>query len=45
MKYPRTPHLPWSEGMTSDDKMLKTTNIFVGNRVIVTEKLDGDVFF
>lgn len=42
MKYPRTPHLPWSEGMTSDDKMLKTTNIFVGKRVIVTEKLDGE---
>ncbi len=41
-KYPRTPHLPWSEGATSDDKVLKSINHFVNQEVIVTEKLDGE---
>lgn len=41
-KYPRTAHFPWSEGATSDDKILKTLNGFVGRRVIVTEKMDGE---
>jgi hypothetical protein len=42
MKYSRTPHLPWSEGATSDDKMLKTTDMFVGKRVIASLKMDGE---
>lgn len=42
IKYPRTYHLPWSEGVTSDDKINKSTNQFVGKRVIVTEKMDGE---
>lgn len=41
-KYPRTFHLPWSEGMTSDDKMIKDTSVFQNKRVIVTEKMDGE---
>jgi len=41
-KYPRTPHLPWSEGATSDDKILKSINHFIGQEVVVTEKLDGE---
>lgn len=41
-KYPRTLHLPWSEGMTNDDKILKSLDNFIGKRVIVTQKYDGE---
>jgi len=41
-KYPRTLHFAWSEGMTNDDKMLKSDDMFVGKRVIVSEKYDGE---
>jgi hypothetical protein len=41
-KYPRTFHLPWSPGATSDDKILTTTAHFEGKRVVVTEKMDGE---
>jgi hypothetical protein len=41
-KYPRTPHLPWSKGMTSDDKMIDSLESFMGKHVIVTEKMDGE---
>ena len=41
-KYPRTPHLPFSQGATSDDKMLENTEHFNGMRVVVTEKMDGE---
>lgn len=42
VKYPRTYHLPWSPGMTKDDKQIKSASIFEGKRVIVTEKMDGE---
>lgn len=42
IKYPRTFHVPWSLGKTDDDKTLKNMNSFVGKRVIVTEKIDGE---
>lgn len=41
-KYPRTLHLPWSPGATSDDKILPNTDCFKGKRVIITEKMDGE---
>lgn len=41
LKYPRTYHLPWSN-THSDDKILKNTDHFIGKRVVVTEKLDGE---
>lgn len=41
-KYPRTYHLPFSETITSDDKVLKDTFQFHGKQVIVTEKMDGE---
>lgn len=41
-KYPRTPHLPWSPGRGSDDKVLADTSCFEGKRVIITEKMDGE---
>lgn len=42
VKYPRTFHLPWSPGATKDDKIMPTLEAFVGQEVIVTEKLDGE---
>lgn len=41
-KYPRTPHLPWSPGVSDDDRVLKDIFPFVGKRVIVTKKMDGE---
>lgn len=42
VKYPRTPHLPWSPGVGSDDRVLTDTAGFAGLEVVVTEKLDGE---
>jgi NADH:ubiquinone oxidoreductase subunit len=42
IKYPRTKHLPWSLGATSDDKVLKDTLCFIDKTVVITEKLDGE---
>lgn len=42
LKYPRTFHLPWSQGATDDDKILRTVDHFQNKQVIVTEKLDGE---
>lgn len=42
MKYPRTYHLPWSPGISSDDKIMETTDVFQGQLVVVTEKMDGE---
>jgi len=41
-KYKRTYHLPWSLGITSDDKMLKDVSCFDGKTVVITEKMDGE---
>lgn len=42
VKYPRTHHLPWSQGMHDDDRMIQTMDHFVGKRVIATVKMDGE---
>ena len=42
IKYPRTPHLPWSPGSSSDDAYLFDTSHFEGKNVVVTEKMDGE---
>lgn len=44
MKYPRTYHMPWSPGATSDDKILKLGwfDNYKGKQVVFTEKLDGE---
>lgn len=42
VKYPRTYHFPWSEGMNKDDRMTPSLDSFIGQQVIVTEKLDGE---
>ncbi len=41
-KYPRTFHVPFSPGATSDDKVLSSLSHFEGRRVVVTEKMDGE---
>lgn len=42
VKYPRTWHLPWSPGIHSDDRVMPSIERFIGRRVIVHEKLDGE---
>lgn len=42
IKYPRTFHLPWSPGATSDDKMLKSIEHFIGEKIVITAKMDGE---
>jgi len=42
VKYPRTWHLPWSPGATSDDRILATTDHWRGTQVVITEKMDGE---
>lgn len=41
-KHPRTYHLPWSDEVHGDDKVLRSTNAFVGQEVVVSEKRDGE---
>ena len=40
-KYPRTFHLPYSPGKSSDDKTIKSVDAFLNRRIVITEKLDG----
>lgn len=40
-KYPRTPHLPFSPGGTSDDRRIDSLDAFVNTNIVLTEKLDG----
>jgi len=45
VKYPRTYHLPWSLGRTSDDKILTLADLeamFEGEEIVLSEKLDGE---
>ncbi|UYQ63903.1 RNA ligase family protein [Streptomyces peucetius] len=40
--YPRTRHLPWSPGATTDDVRVTGLDGLRGREVVVTEKLDGE---
>ena len=43
VKYPRTFHVPWSPGATSDDKVHgDVASMFEEHCVVVTEKMDGE---
>jgi hypothetical protein len=42
VKYPRTYHLPWSQNLTDDDRMLPSIDQFIGQEVVVTTKMDGE---
>ncbi len=40
-KYPRSFHLPWSPGGTSDDKRMADVSGLLGVEIVITEKCDG----
>lgn len=42
VKHPRTYHLPWSLGMTDDDRMMESLDGFKNESIIMTEKMDGE---
>jgi len=45
VKYPKTNHVPWSPGYTSDDRVFTEEQFhdcFYGKEVVVSEKLDGE---
>lgn len=42
IKYPKTLHLPWSENLQNDDRMLESTDCFIGKEIVVLEKYDGE---
>lgn len=42
VKYPRTHHLPWSENISNDDRIISSLDRLRDVRVIVTEKMDGE---
>lgn len=41
-KYPKTMHLPWSENLQNDDRMIESLDSFIGKEVVVSCKLDGE---
>jgi predicted kinase len=41
-RYPRTPHLPWSPGVSADDIRWDAARGLQAMEVVVTEKLDGE---
>lgn len=44
MKYPRTPHLPWSPGRhdDADDTVAYSIDHLMNENIVVSEKLDGE---
>lgn len=42
VKYPRTHHLPWSPGMTSDDRVIEDLSVLKSSELVVTVKQDGE---
>lgn len=42
VKYPRTSHLHWSEGIQNDDRIMSNTSSFEGEEILITEKMDGE---
>ena len=38
----RTRHLPWSQGVNDDDRVLDNLSAFIGKRVICSIKMDGE---
>lgn len=41
-KYSSTLHLPWSPGVSRDDKVHRDVSHFYGKRGVITEKMDGE---
>jgi hypothetical protein len=45
VKYPRTYHLPWSENLTKDDRMIKDLSSFEGKKVILFSTITYHITF
>ena len=41
-KYKKTPHVPFSPGTQSDDRLLKSLKHFEGKRIVISKKMDGE---
>lgn len=41
VRFPRTSHVPWSPGATSDDRILADMSSFRGRRIVASVKRDG----
>jgi len=41
-KYPRTAHVPFSPGCSSNDKIHQNIDFFEGKEIVITEKMDGE---
>lgn len=41
VKYPKTPHLPFSPGLQNDDRLIESLDFLIDQEVVVSEKLDG----
>lgn len=42
VKYPRTYHLPFSQGRSNDDKVHEDLSVFAGKQLVATLKMDGE---
>lgn len=42
VKFPRTFHLPWSPGLTKDDRKMTDPDPFKDQQIVATVKLDGE---
>ena len=42
VKFPKIHHLPWSPGLTRDDKRIESVDAFLNQEVVVTLKCDGE---
>lgn len=42
VKFPRTFHLPWSPGVSSDDRVMESVSGFENEEVVATVKMDGE---
>lgn len=42
VKYSRTNHLPWSPGLTDDDRVMHDLTPFIGQDVVASRKMDGE---
>ena len=42
VKYPRTHHLPWSPGVTDDDRVIESLDALRAGEIVITEKMDGE---
>jgi len=42
VKYPRTYHLPWSPGISEDDRVNRDLSLLQSGPVVVTAKMDGE---